>query len=166
MKTAILSVLVTNHFGVLTRVTNLFGRRGFNIKALSVGETENPALSRITILTEGNHATLDQIQKQLLKLEDVKKATIIPDSRLLSRELVLIKVRLQDAQIGELDQILICYDARIVSATQHSAIIKAANTTGRINELIREMERFGILEMSRTGPTALELGEVTLSEKS
>lgn len=164
MKSAILSVLVTNHFGVLTRVTNLFGRRGFNIKALSVGETENPALSRITILTEGDHATLDQIQKQLSKLEDVKKATIIPDSRLLSRELVLIKVRISEAKIGELEQFLAAYDARIVSSTQNSAIVKASNITGRINELIAALQPFGILEMARTGPTALELGEVTLSE--
>ncbi|MEI3148119.1 MAG: acetolactate synthase small subunit [Merdibacter sp.] len=89
MNRAVLSMLVANHFGVLTRVTNLFGQRGFNIDSLAVGETENARYSRITITTHGDAASINQIKLQLDKLEDVKIVQEIPDEQLFIREVVL-----------------------------------------------------------------------------
>ena len=91
MERNVLSLLVANHFGVLTRVTNLFGQRGFNIDSLAVGETENPRFSRITITTHGDERVINQIKLQLAKLEDVKAVVEIPEEQLFIREVVLIK---------------------------------------------------------------------------
>ena len=92
MNRAVLSILVSNHFGVLTRVTNLFSQRGFNIDSLAVGETENENYSRITITTSGDAASVNQIKLQLDKLEDVKIVQEIPDEQLFIREVMLVKV--------------------------------------------------------------------------
>ena len=91
MERKVLSLLVANQFGVLTRVSNLFGQRGFNIDSLAVGETENPRFSRITITTHGNEAIINQIKLQLAKLEDVKNVMEIPQEQLFIREVVLVK---------------------------------------------------------------------------
>ncbi|MEE1467378.1 MAG: acetolactate synthase small subunit, partial [Clostridium sp.] len=99
MNRAVLSLLVSNHFGVLTRVTNLFSQRGFNIASLAVGETENENYSRITITTSGDAASVNQIKLQLDKLEDVKIVQEIPDEQLFIREVMLVKVAPRPAQM-------------------------------------------------------------------
>ena len=98
MERKVLSLLVANQFGVLTRVSNLFGQRGFNIDSLAVGETENPRFSRITITTHGNEAIINQIKLQLAKLEDVKNVLEIPQDQLFIREVVLIKCEPTESQ--------------------------------------------------------------------
>ncbi len=162
MKEEVLSVLVSNHFGVLTRVTNLFGRRGFNIKALSVGETENPAFSRITIITEGDEQTLNQIQKQLSKLEDVKKAVIIPDDLLISRELLLIKVSADAENRPQLDALISEYSAKIASQQSDCLTLELTAAPEVLNLFIEKMRSYGIMEMCRTGSAALALGTQTV----
>ncbi len=158
MNPVILSVLVSNHFGVLTRVTNLFSRRGFNIKALTVGETENPTLSRITISTEGDQLTIDQIRKQLGKLEDVKRSIEIEEKRLVCRELLLLKTRCEDSCYAGLLEKITPFGARIIDLAENAAVIEMTGKTEAVNEFIAFMQPHGIMEMCRTGGAALELG--------
>lgn len=162
MGSGILSVLVSNHFGVLTRVTNLFSRRGFNIKALTVGETENPELSRITILTEGDELLMHQIQKQLEKLEDVKRSAEIGEEKLVCRELLLLKTRCEESGYFELAERIMPFNGKVIALSENAAIIEMTGKTEAVNDFIAFMRPFGIMEMCRTGGAALEMGEKTL----
>jgi acetolactate synthase-1/3 small subunit len=150
----ILSVLVANHYGVLTRVTNLFGRRGYNIKGLSVGETENPKYSRITIITEGDEQLLAQIQKQLSKLHDVKAAKVLPFNECVSRELIIVKVNKSGGLFAYLDSL----PCKVLSEDDKCVIVEVIGETDLIESVIKQMKDFGILEISRTGVTALQKG--------
>ncbi|MEM1483526.1 acetolactate synthase small subunit [Oscillospiraceae bacterium PP1C4] len=161
MNQGILSLWVVNHFGVLTKVTGLFSRRGFNIKALSVGETENKAFSRITILTEGDSAQIEQIYRQVCKLEEVKSVKILPHDRLIEREFVLVKIA-RKSEDAALVQLLAEHSAQITAALDDCTIIQASGSMAEIDKLIERIRPFGILEMSRTGITALELCRNTL----
>lgn len=162
MNQGILAILVSNHFGVLTKVTGLFARRGFNIKALSVGETEDPAVSRITILAKGDDLQLEQIYRQVCKLEDVHTAKIL-SSEVVERELALIKVRPDQVDLGDLMQLVTDFSAKTASAPEGCAIIEATGTTSVIDDLVAKAGRFHIVEMSRTGITALERSDTGLS---
>ena len=113
MERNVLSLLVANHFGVLTRVTNLFGQRGFNIDSLAVGETENPRFSRITITTHGDERVINQIKLQLAKLEDVKAVVEIPEEQLFIREVVLIKAEPKKAQMEAFEQAVSDFGGRL-----------------------------------------------------
>ncbi len=156
MNQGILSILVSNHFGVLTKVTGLFSRRGYNIKALSVGETENPQLSRITVLTEGDLSQLEQIYKQVSKLEEVRAAKIIPEQLLMERELLLVKVCPAEGEAGALMELVTGCSAKAVAVPEGGVIIEASGTIGQIDSLVERIRPFGIVELSRTGVTALE----------
>lgn len=160
MRHSVLSVLVSNHFGVLTRVTNLFSRRGFNIKQLTVGETQDPEFSRITIVTEGDEDTLDQIYKQLSKLEDVKTVEILPFPGSIGQEMLLIKVR--DAMQGQIWPIISEVSGRILDAGEGTIIIEVTGDMEHIDGFIRKITPFGILELCRTGVAALQTGENTI----
>ncbi|WP_312640740.1 acetolactate synthase small subunit [Hydrogenoanaerobacterium sp.] len=162
MQQGVLSLLVSNHFGVLTKVTGLFSRRGFNIKALSVGETENKEFSRITILTEGDNAQLEQIYRQVCKLEEVKAVKILPNDKLLERELMLIKTAAQSDDASLL-RMLAEHTAKVAAAPDGSTIIEASGSMFEIDRLIEQIHPFGILELSRTGITAMELCQSTLA---
>lgn len=162
MNREILSILVDNHFGVLTKVTGLFGRRGYNIKALSVGETEDPSVSRITVLTDGDEQKLIQICSQVSKLEEVKTASILPGGELMERELVLIKVRPEAGDVGALMQLVSKFAAKTTAAGA-CAIIEASGPTGQIDKLIGLARDFNIVELSRTGATALQRSENALT---
>lgn len=149
MQTQILSLLVDNHFGVLTKVTGLFGRRGYNIKSLSVGETEMNEISRITIVTEGDPAQLEQIYKQVRKLEEVLSVTMLPHERAYERELLLVKTT---ARV--LPLLPEGCTAEITSCGGYS-IIEASGTAEATESLIETLRESGIIEMSRTGITAI-----------
>lgn len=164
MNQGILSILVSNHFGVLTKVTGLFGRRGYNIKALSVGETENPQTSRITILTEGDLSQLEQIHKQVFKLEEVKAAAILPKDQLIERELLLIKVSPEESKVGELMELITNNSAKAAAVEGGGVIIEASGDPKHINDLIEQIRPFGVVELSRTGVTALQATDKALSE--
>ncbi|MBE6906154.1 MAG: acetolactate synthase small subunit [Ruminococcaceae bacterium] len=156
MQQGILSILVSNHFGVLTKVTGLFGRRGYNIKALSVGETENPEVSRITVLTEGDPAQLEQIYKQVCKLEEVRAAAILPEEQLIERELLLVKVCPGEKETGALMELVTNSAAKAVAVPDGGVIIEASGRPEQINELVERIRLFGVVELSRTGVTALQ----------
>lgn len=156
MTRAILSLLVSNNFGVLTKVTGLFSRRGYNIKALSVGETEDPHISRITIVTEGDEQKLEQIRRQVVKLEDVKTAERLPPESLVQRELVLVKVRPSGDAWPALVQLVDAFSAKTVILPGGCAVIEASGTAEHMEELIEQARALTIIEISRTGTTALE----------
>ncbi len=162
MNDQILSVLVSNHFGVLTRVTNLFSRRGFNIRELTVGETDDPEISRITILTGGDETALDQIQKQLRKLEDVKKVILLPNEKTIGRELLLIKIDLKNDHFSEIKNLIDLIKGHVLSSDENSLIVEIVEDMKNIDQFISQMKEYGIMEMCRTGVTALQRGKLTI----
>lgn len=156
MSTATLSIVVSNHFGVLTKVTGLFGRRGYNIKSLSVGETHDPAISRITVQAEGDPQQLRQIVSQVRKLEEVFEAAVLPPRGHVLRELMLIKLKPRAEDVGALMQMATDFSAKCWAAGD-SVILEASGETGRLNALIWHARKYNIVELSRTGGTALTL---------
>ena len=162
MERKVLSLLVANQFGVLTRVSNLFGQRGFNIDSLAVGETENPRFSRITITTHGNEAIINQIKLQLAKLEDVKNVLEIPQDQLFIREVVLIKCEPKESQIAAFLHAVEDFGGRCQIIEGSHYIVELTDTTDSINYCIEELREYHITEISRTGGVALQLSKETV----
>lgn len=162
MERKVLSRLVANQFGVLTRVSNLFGQRGFNIDSLAVGETENPRFSRITITTHGNEAIINQIKLQLAKLEDVKNVLEIPQDQLFIREVVLIKCEPKESQIAAFLHAVEDFGGRCQIIEGSHYIVELTDTTDSINYFIEELREYHITEISRTGGVALQLSKETV----
>ncbi|MDK2821718.1 MAG: acetolactate synthase small subunit [Clostridia bacterium] len=156
-----LSVLVENRPGVLTRVAGLFSRRGYNIHSLAVGHTENPSISRMTIVVEGDAHIIEQVEKQLNKLIDVIKISDITDEPYVGRELVLIKVNAEPDVRGEIMQIVEIFRARIVDIARNSVIIEATGDEEKIDAIEASLKPFGIREMVRTGKIAMIRGAKT-----
>lgn len=155
-----LAVLVENTPGVLTRIAGLFSRRGFNIDSLAVGRTENPRISRMTIVVEGDHKVLEQVTKQLHKLIDVIKISDITSEEYVDRELMLIKVNASDQGIrAEIMQIVDIFRARVVDIGRKSLTIEATGDQGKINALEQSLKPFGIREVVRTGMIAMLRGQ-------
>lgn len=153
-----LSVLVENKPGVLTRVAGLFARRGYNIDSLAVGMTENPAISRMTIVVDGDEYVIQQVTKQLDKLIDVIQVLDITSEQYVERELILIRVNASPAVRGEIMQIVDIFRARIVDIGKDSLIIEATGDLGKINAIESSMKPFGIMEVVRTGKVAMVRG--------
>lgn len=150
-----ISVLVENKFGVLTRVAGLFSGRGYNIDTLNVGPTQDPNTSRMTIVTRGDDATLEQIVKQLNKLVDVLEVTDFREHEYIDRELVLVKVSVNSKSRPEVMQITDIFRAKIVDVQPASLTIEITGNEGKIEKFIELMKTFGILELTRTGKVAL-----------
>lgn len=154
----VLSVLVENHAGVLSRVSGLFSRRGYNIDSLTVGETYNPNQSRMTIVVKGDEYILEQIEKQLSKLVEVLSIEHCIASETVVRDMALIKVNAKGAnRVGVIETANI-FRAHIVDVGVESLIIEATGSEEKIASLIRLLEPFGIIELVRTGLTAMERG--------
>jgi acetolactate synthase-1/3 small subunit len=153
-----LSVTVENKPGVLTRVTTLFRRRGYNIDSLTVGTTENPGISRMTIVVQGDDMIMEQVTKQLYKLVDVIKVIDITHEQAVDRELVLIKVRADNSVRAEIVQIVDIFRARIVDIGRNSLIIEATGDQRKIDALEDSFRPFGIIELVRTGKVAMVRG--------
>ncbi|MGR6837536.1 acetolactate synthase small subunit [Syntrophomonas erecta] len=153
-----LSVTVENKPGVLTRVTTLFRRRGYNIDSLAVGATENPSISRMTIVVEGDDRVIEQVTKQLYKLVDVIKVVDITGQRYVERELVLVKVKADNNIRAEIVQIVDIFRARIVDIGRNSLIIEATGDSGKIDAIEDSLKPFGIIELVRTGKIAMVRG--------
>lgn len=160
MRRHTLAVIVENRPGVLTRVTTLFRRRGYNIESLAVGETENPSISRITIVVMGDEKILEQVTKQLYKLVDVIKIVDITDKRFVERELVMIKVKADVNVRAEIVQIVDIFRARIVDIGKTSLIIEVTGDSGKIDAIVESLKPFGIIELVRTGIVAMVRGEI------
>jgi acetolactate synthase-1/3 small subunit len=160
-----ISCLVENKSGVLARVASLFSARGFNIDSLAVGETEEPTVSRMTIVVRGDERILDQVEKQLDRLVDVVKVSDYLQTPHLERDLALIKVRAGKESRSELMQICDIFRTKIVDISADTAIIEATGDEGKIDALLKLLEPFGILEMSRTGIVALARGTAILTAR-
>jgi len=150
-----ISVLVENKFGVLARIAGLFSGRGFNIDSLTVGPTHDESLSRMTVVTNGDDAVLEQVDKQLNKLVDVLKVTDLTGSGFVSRELVLIKVKTTPETRGQVMQITDIFKADVVLVDHEVLVVQVTGPTTKIDAFIGLMETFGIVELARTGCVAL-----------
>ena len=154
--TQVLSVLVENHVGVLNRVSGLFSRRMYNIESLSVGVTEDPTVSRMTIVTSADGDTLKQIMNQVLKLVDVKEITILSSDNAVLREHVLIKVSAAD--VAGVMQICNVFRANIVDISPDFMTAEMTGAPNKINAFIALMEQFDVKDLVRTGMTGLNRG--------
>jgi acetolactate synthase-1/3 small subunit len=162
MNKYILSVLVENHAGVLSKVTALFSRRGFNIHSLAVGVTCDESVSRITIEVNGDESVVEQVSKQLNKLVDVIKIKTLRDSDSVRRGLVLVKVRTNSKNRSEIIQLTDIFRANIVDVSQTTITAELTGHDNKIEAFLDIMEPFGIEEIVRTGMVALERGANTL----
>jgi len=151
----IISVLVQNKFGVLSRVANLFSARGFNIDSLSVGETQDHSISRMTIVVEGDDRILEQITKQLNKLIDVIKVIDFQGGEFVDRELVLVKVSVNSHSRPEIMQMVDIFRARIVNVREKHFTVEVTGTEDKISAFLDLMRPFGIKELARTGKVAI-----------
>ena len=150
-----ISVLVENKFGVLTRVAGLFSGRGYNIDSLNVAPTHDPTASRMTIVTRGDDATLDQIVKPLNKLADVMKVQDFRDGEYVDRELVLVKVAVDSKTRAEVMQITDIFRAKIVDVQPKTLTIEASGNESKIDKFLDLMKTFGIIDLTRTGKVAM-----------
>lgn len=150
-----LSVLVENRFGVLTRVAGMFSGRGFNIDTLNVAPTLDASMSRMTIVVRGDDKTLEQVVKQTEKLVDVIKVEDFRDDEFVDRELVLMRVDVNEQTRSEVLQICDVFRAKIVDVRLDKLVIEITGNEGKIAKFISLMEHFGIAEMTRTGKVAL-----------
>ena len=153
-----ISVLVENEFGVLARVAGLFSGRGFNIESLSVAETLDPTVSRITLVTRGDDQVLEQIEKQLNKLINVIKVTDFTETAHVERELVLIKVAADERTRAELMNIVDIFRAKIIDVSRRSLIVEITGTEDKVSALIELLKPIGIKEIVRTGKVAMFRG--------
>ena len=150
-----ISVLVENKFGVLTRVAGLFSGRGYNIDTLNVAPTQEPDTSRMTIVTRGDDATLDQIVKQLNKLVNVLEVHDFRESEFIDRELILVRVAVDAKSRAEIMQMTDIFRAKIVDVQSKSLTIELTGDEGKIEKFLGLMKTFGVMELSRTGKIAL-----------
>lgn len=155
-----LSVLVQNHAGVLSRVSGLFSRRGYNIESLAVGVTENKNISRMTIVVEGDNYVVEQVSKQLYKLVEVLKVSDITEEKYVGREMVLVTVAVEPSQRGDIIQIAEIFKGRIVDLSRKTMMLELTGNEEKINAFIDAVTPFGIKEMVRTGKIALVRGNI------
>lgn len=154
------SVLVENRFGVLSRVAGLFSTRGYNIDSLVVSPTENKNYSRMTVVTHGEDAVLEQIRKQLNKLVEVVQVTDLTGSGFISRELMLLKVNATEHNRGEIIQIAGVFKANIVNVQKDSLVIEVTGASEKLDAFEELMTTYGIIELARTGKVALSRSSV------
>jgi acetolactate synthase I/III small subunit len=153
-----LSILVENKSGVLTRIAGLFARRGFNIDTLTVGPTDDDAVSRVTLTVDGALHPIDQVTKQLHKLVNVIKIRDLDPTDTVSRQLTLFKVAADGSQRGELLQIAEIFRGKIVDVGKRSVVIEVTGTTEKIEAFESMVRPFGLIEMMRTGEIAISRG--------
>jgi acetolactate synthase I/III small subunit len=154
----VLSILVENKPGVLTRIAGLFARRGFNIDTLTVGPTDDEQLSRITLTVDGALHPIDQVTKQLHKLINVLKIRDLEPADTVARELALFKVAADGSQRAEVMQICEIFRAKVVDVARRSIIVEVTGTTDKVEAFERMVRPFGLVEMMRTGEIAISRG--------
>lgn len=160
MKKHTIAVIVNDQPGVLQRVSGLFGRRGFNIESITVGTSEEQGLSRMVIVTTGDDHTLEQITKQLYKLIDVIKVIDLSANAMVGRELALIKVYAEPSSRPEILGVVETFRAAVVDIGTQSLMVQVVGDTEKIDAMIELLKPYGIRELSRTGVTALNRGNV------
>jgi acetolactate synthase-1/3 small subunit len=163
MKQQVVSALVENRAGTLSRVSGLFARRGFNIDSLTVGETEDRSISRMTIAVTGDDAVLEQIVKQLGKLVDVIAIRELDGVSCMRREIMLVKVGAGEKTRPAVIEIAGIFRSRVIDVSSGTITIEATGDMEKLNGLLMLLSPYGILELARTGMVALERGERVLS---
>ena len=158
MRRQALSLLVENNPGVTSRISGLFSRRGFNIDSFSSGVTADPRYTRITIVASGDEQVLEQIEKQLAKLEDVLDIKKLEPGLSVCRELIMIKIRAPDTQTQAVMNVTENFHGKIVDVTHHSMIIELIGTQDKLDKFIDLLSGYEILELARTGITGLTRG--------
>lgn len=158
----VIAIYVENRFGVLTRVTSMFTRRGFNIDALTVGETESPEYSRITITMSGDGYARDQMINQLRKLFNVKKVEVLEKSTSIDRELMLLKVKNSAENRQEIMSVVDIFRCKIIDYAVDALCIEVTGEPSKIDAFVQLMKPFGIIELCRTGIVALDRGSSSL----
>ena len=153
-----ISVLVENQAGVLNRITGLFSRRAFNIDSLAVGVTDDPTISRITIIVDSGNSVVEQVEKQLNKLIEVIKVRTIPEDKLIGRELVLLKVNATTKTRQDIMTICDIMGAKVADISPNSMTLELSDTPGRVDTFEAMLRPFSILEVVRTGVIALQKG--------
>lgn len=153
-----ISVLVENHSGVLSKVSGLFSRRGFNIESLAVGVTENSRISRITIIVDGDDYTVEQVEKQLNKVIPVIKVKTLKEGSYISRMLSLIKVTAANGKRAEIMKVAELMGAKIIDVSQKTMTLEFTDTAERTETLEGLLRPYGIVEIVRTGNIAIEKG--------
>jgi acetolactate synthase I/III small subunit len=161
-----IAVLVENRFGVLSRVAGLFSARGYNIESLSVGETVDPTVSRMTLVVRGDEFVIEQVMKQLHKLIDVIKVSDLTDDDHVERELVLIRVNAEPQHRAEILRIGDIFRAKVIDVTAVSYTLEATGEEGKIAALIELLRPMGVQELVRTGKVAIARGSKTKVRKS
>ena len=154
----VLSLLVDNTAGVLSRIAGLFTRRGYNIDSITAGTTADPRFTRITIVTSGDHDIIEQIEKQLLKLEDVRDIKRLREGKSVYRELMMIKVRANAQQRESITAVVNIFRASIVDVGKDSLTIMLTGDQSKLDALISLLDDYEILELARTGVTGLSRG--------
>lgn len=160
-----ISILVENHAGVLSRISGLFSRRGFNIDSLAVGVTDDPSISRITIVADGNEYTLEQLEKQLNKLIEVIKVKTLDNEELIARELMLVKLSAPPEKRSEIMTIADIMDAKIIDISLTTMTLEISDTYYHLTRFEEVIKPYGIIEMVRTGTIALQKGSDSISIK-
>ena len=161
-----ISVLVENQFGVLSRVSGLFSARGFNIDSLAVGETEDPTISRMTIVVDGDERTLEQVKKHLNRLIDVIKVQDIAQEDLLEREMVLARVGFNHKNRAEILEAVNAFQGKVVDASQNTLTIEVTGDQAKIHSVFELLKPYGVLEVVRSGRIAFSRkGRLTVGKK-
>lgn len=161
----VLSVLVKNHAGVLSRVAGLFSRRSYNISSLTVGETEDEGISRMTIELFGDEYVLAQIKNQLAKLVEVIQITELGEKSSIYRELMLVKVSADEVTRPQIVEIANVFRAKVVDIAQQSVILEITGDTNKLEAFLQMLEPYTIREIARTGITGLQRGNTELINK-
>ena len=159
-----LSVLVNNHMGVLSRVSGLFSRRGYNIESLSVGETENKEVSRMTIMVDCEDEVFIQIKNQLQKLMDVLTISDLAEDQSIRRELALIKIYANMEKRSQILEIINIFRAHVIDVTKTSLILEITGDHSKVSAIISMLDEYGIKEVIRTGITAIARGDSELKK--
>lgn len=158
-----LSILVENQAGVLSKISGLFSRRGFNIDSLAVGVTNDPNVSRITIVANGDEYVVEQLEKQLNKVIPVIKVKRLNDGEFISRELILVKVHCAASKRAEIIKTVEIMQAKIVDVAQSCVTVEYCECANRINTLLDLLKPYGIREIVRTGTVAIDRGTASVS---
>lgn len=161
-----ISVLVENKAGVLSRISGLFSRRGFNIESLAVGTTEDKEISRITLVVEGDDYIAEQVTKQLNKQIDVIKVIKLDSDDITKRELALIKVKVSESERSRIIDIAKVMDASIVDISHTTLTVELSDRPDKVDLIIELLERYNIQEVARTGTVALQKGNSVVQVNS
>lgn len=166
MSTHVLSLLVEDKPGLLTRVAGLFARRGFNIESLAVGHTEIEGLSRITVVVDVEELPLEQVTKQLNKLVNVIKIVELEEDQSVTREHMLIKVRVDNATRSQVLEAVSLFRARVVDVATDALVIETTGDSGKVKAFLKVLEPYGIKEIAESGVLAIGRGPKSISERA